>query len=389
MKTIMLAWEFGGGSGHISRLELIAQALRKLNYRIIFVVKDLQTASNWLSAKGYRFIQAPTLHGQYINFPPRNFAEILMAEGYSSFAALHGIVEGWVALIQLIRPVFIVADYAPTAIIAGKIVGVSVLHLATGFELPPRQSPFPIFRAEDSSEAGAVVENERSVLANLNRVLNLYRYPKLHSLYELFDQSIQMMATIPELDHYGERREALYIGPMFSDHGERSVAWKTTKHKIICYVSLATPGLIRLVEALSYISAEVLIVVPSWPENSPTFANVTIHGKLLDLSELIPSADLVVSNAGLGLSSRSLLCGVPLALLPLNTEQSMIAASIERLGAGLIIDLQNKIENITRQLNFVLRNSDMSLTAARVKEKHQNCTVQNSVAEVMRVLHFG
>ncbi len=57
----------------------------------------------------------------------------------------------------------------------------------------------------------------------------------------------------------------------------------------------------------------------------------------VNLTELLESANLVISNAGAGLISQSLLSGIPLIMLPQWTEQQFNAKRVQQLYAGEVI----------------------------------------------------
>ena len=55
----------------------------------------------------------------------------------------------------------------------------------------------------------------------------------------------------------------------------------------------------------------------------------------LDMDAVGRTADVAICNATHGTTTQLLLSGIPLLLLPLHAEQSLVARNVERLGAGL------------------------------------------------------
>src|ERR1700677_2793722 len=58
MKTVLLAWELGGGMGHVMTLRRLARCLQPLNLRVIAAVKDPQAARPAFP-EGIEIVRAP------------------------------------------------------------------------------------------------------------------------------------------------------------------------------------------------------------------------------------------------------------------------------------------------------------------------------------------
>ena len=53
MSRIFIAWELGGGMGHIQRLYPVAKGLRARGHEVVFAVRDLYRSEPWLVAEGF------------------------------------------------------------------------------------------------------------------------------------------------------------------------------------------------------------------------------------------------------------------------------------------------------------------------------------------------
>src|SRR6185437_15975682 len=98
------------------------------------------------SPVGIRFVQSPAEPGGGVTArQPQSYADILLMQGWEAPSRLWGLVQAWGNLLRLFRADAAVFDYAPTALLAARILGLRCALLGTGFELPPLQAPLPPF----------------------------------------------------------------------------------------------------------------------------------------------------------------------------------------------------------------------------------------------------
>ena len=93
MATYLLAWELGGGLGHVMRLKPIGERLRELGHHVTFVVQNLQS-SQCLIDNGFECLQAP-IAKLLSNGPPNSMAEILSNRGYCDADVLLRNIKSW------------------------------------------------------------------------------------------------------------------------------------------------------------------------------------------------------------------------------------------------------------------------------------------------------
>jgi len=115
---------------------------------------------------------------------------------------------------RMFRPDAVVIDYSPTARLATRIAAIPTVMIGNGFELPPATEPLPPFPGFSWATAERAAASERIAVDNATVVLKRFKRPALRSLSELFDDAACLYATLPELDHYGPRAGARYVGPL-------------------------------------------------------------------------------------------------------------------------------------------------------------------------------
>jgi len=179
------------------------------------VTRDLLLAWKMLGDTGMPCVQAPlttvTIPG---NAPPVSFAELLWRQGWSDGSQLRALVEAWVQLIRLFSPDVIVLDHSPTAALAAWATGLPRALIGTGFEIPPRQTPWPPFPLLEGVTPEQIRQVEHRLLSNANAVLTQMRAPPLRSPGSLYETDARYLTTVAELDHYGARENERYVGPI-------------------------------------------------------------------------------------------------------------------------------------------------------------------------------
>ena len=111
MGRIFVAWELGGGMGHVQRLLPVARELRARGHDLVLAVRDLSRAGPVLGREGFRLLQAPLPRIEAGRGLAANFAQILLRCGYGQPEALTGLVRAWRELLTLTAPDLVLLDY--------------------------------------------------------------------------------------------------------------------------------------------------------------------------------------------------------------------------------------------------------------------------------------
>lgn len=360
MSRILLAWELGSNLGHLSRLLPVARNLKERGHEVLVAARDLMLATEVLAPAGIRFVQSPTMvRGRESSRQPQSYADILLMHGWENPPKLWGVVQAWGNLFRLFQPNAVVLDYAPTALLAARILRLRCALLGTGFEVPPFKTPLPPFPGFDE----VAIENARAAnaraLESANRVLEAYQGPPLAALCELFRTERRWLTTFAELDQYGPRPEDTYVGPIGNIGRGESLEWPPGyRYRILAYLR---PGMERLPEILSAVAGEgdaaVICAAPGVsPELSRGLGRPGFHfvPRPVNFPALLPHASVFLSYAPAASVAQSLLESVPQLMAPTHVEAQMTAVRVAALGAGLILRDHETEQEIAAALKRLL-----------------------------------
>jgi hypothetical protein len=388
MARILIAWEFGENWGHLSRDLPIAKGLHAAGHEVICAVADTQIGAQILQGSGVTYVQAPIVRRPLQ--PPRplvNHAEILMQGGYDQPGSLGGLIGAWLGLLDIYRPDILVIDYAPTAVLAARVRGIPALLAGTGFELPPDEAPLPTFRVWETVSRERLLRTEELVLGHVNRVVVERGVAPLRRVAELFHGKKRILTTFPELDHFGERADGDYVGPVFSLPEAHGVRWQSAapSKRIFAYLRPWMPWLQELLEALKSSGADVICAFPGAAAGLVQRFHgprMRIFAQPVALEPLLCEADLVVAY-GSGTIAASLLAGVPLLLLPRWAEQYLGARRVEALGAGLVVRAKGPAPSYPAVIRTLLWDPKHRTAARRLAEKYAEFSPDRSVARIV------
>jgi len=271
--------------------------------------------------------------------PINSYTKILHHAGYDLPERLAGLITAWQNLYQLIDPDIIILDYSPTAMLAARNLPAKSIAIGTGFHLPPDIQPIPILDSElkNQQQDKEALAFEQRVFGVINGAMQLINAKPLEKFTDLLDADEKILRTLPEMDHYATRKGARYAGIMKSPPGAAPQWPEFPGPKIFAYLkSFETlPNLLTTLNTKQYPTLIYGDKIPD--ETMQQFSSDTLHfvPRPLDMDTIGKTADVAICNAGHGTTTELLLSGVPLLLLPLNAEQTLVANNVERLGAGL------------------------------------------------------
>ena len=358
MARIAFAWELGGELGHAMACNSLARAMRPRGHRIAFMFRELHGLSHLVDFAAHDVFQAPVSvsegHGKPI---PSSFADILLGCGYDRPQHLAGLLAGWFALFQRWKPDLLVTDFAPTALLAARVMGLRRVAYSNGFSIPPRVSPLPAFRFDRPVAHEALVEADAKVLEAVNGALALFGVAPLASLAQQFETDEDFLATFPELDSYAGRPRSGYWGPRVNFDSGVDAAWPEGGGKrVLVYMRQDKPHADAVIDALAASPHRVVAFIPDL--SADRAARLRSPARLVSmrpmkLGPLLRECDLLVSHGG-NICPGTLMAGVAQLVFPTQYEQFLTAQRIAQIGAGAWVDAQASDETVVQLLAHLL-----------------------------------
>jgi len=375
MARILLAWELGGDYGHLMRFLTLARELARRGHEPIFALRELTHIDSVLRDEPFRVFQAPVWVAKISGLPqPIGFAETLMRLGFLHPPALTGLCRGWRNLVDTLAPKLLLFDYAPTALLATRGLGLRRVLFGASFSVPPRTEPIPTYRSWRVEPGARILEAERVVLAGANAALKRLGEPPMSRLADLLDTEDAIIAASEEFDQYPGRTGARYWGSVANLDKGVPPRWPTSgKKRIFAYVKPHFRDFGKVLTALRAIDAAVVIHAPGLAVNDVrtyTAANIAFSDAPVRMTDVCQGCDLVICHSGASTVESLVTAGKPLLLLPQHLEQMMTAKRVEELGAGLVADFERPSPDYLRLVRRLLDEPSFTHAAQTVARRH-------------------
>ncbi len=390
MARVLIAWELGEAFGHLARCLRLAEGLVARGHAVTLALKDIRLPAGPRLAPGITVLPAPlTLQAGAGGRSPVNYADMLSVGSFADAQDVAARLNAWQGILTLLRPDVMVADHAPTALLAARLAGIPHLAIGNGFAIPPAIAPWPSIRPwETASDLDLTTAEER-----VDRVLGAAQKALGHTtavrVRELFG-SHDILDTFAELDHYGARSHGHYVGPIVSVTRARRVAWQSREgSKVLAYLRPAVPGFQSLLQALARLDAEVLCVAPGTSVDvAKRFATRRLRISLtpVDLPPLLEDADLAVSYGNGGFSTQALLVGVPLVMRPRHVEQALFAHRVQALGAGKLLSGRIDADSVTASCQELLGSQAYRQAARAFRDRHGRYSTAQAIEQSLTLI---
>jgi len=381
MHSVLYAWEFGANLGHIGTFLPIAAELRRRGTTVHWAVTHPHQAARLLPGAGFDWLQAPVIPEQRRDGAPQNYADILLRFGYANADDLRGLVVAWRELMRLTAAQMVLADHAPTAILAARTLDIPVMLFGSGFFTPPQGHPTPNMRPWTSVAAGQLLAIDTVALTSINAVLDAYGKPPLDTLAQLFQVAEDSLLSFPELDHYPARGPARYWGMLPAAVAADSSWPAVAGPRVFSYLRPETPHLEAALQALRDLRGSVLIYAPGLPaELMQRYAapHIAFSPVPVDLNKVARQADAGLTYASPAATVAFLMAGKPVLMIPGHLEQFLFARRVEEMGAGLIQNPEQPPHNLAAMLSQVLAEPGFRANAGAFAAKYANFD-QNAV----------
>ena len=330
----MFAWELGEGLGHLPPLKAIARAAKAEGALPVFALRDAVLSRATLAELDAVIMPAPFWPTPAP--PPAasgTYADILIANGFTTAANVSALVAAWDQIIDLTKPDLMVCEHAPSAALAAY-QRIPVAFVGNGFVVPPAdENEFPTYE-RGKGEA----QRQRPVLAAIQEGLRLAGREPPPTITEPFRGAFRGIFTFPSLDTYRHVRREVVLGPIEAVPPLRPLPPK----RLLFAYSAADYALINdVTQALMALGPQAAAYFRgSLGARAAVLKSrgTDVYETAPDLASVLPQASAVFSHGGTGFTHAALAAGRPHIVNPRHFEALSTARALEDMGAGLCLN---------------------------------------------------
>lgn len=320
MTTALLAWEIGGGQGHLHKLAIIGHELKSYGIKSVFALKNSNIKGLTLPGK---VIQAPQASFKALDDKGDNkayfYTDILYMFGFSSSLTLDFHIKAWQNVINIVKPSFIITDSTPALVLAAK-GRVSTIVIGTGFSVPPAIENFPSIRS--SPVPDEAIERCQIVTENVKEITS-FDAP----LGYLLNGDRSFIFGIPELDPYADvRGKAEYVGIHSAPFPQN--LWDKNG------------------EAWAYL-------MDNWSYGDLVLDTFKANDNFGDLKHILKGKSFALHHGSFGISMTCLLAGIPQIVFPKDLETSLTVKRLIDLGVAIAILQPFTKETLLEATNYL------------------------------------
>lgn len=329
MKTILFAWEFGAGAGHLVNIRRLAQRLQRDDIRLVAAVRNLDSVEMLDNIREIHRMPNWPKPGADIPRSSATMTEMLVDATMNDAAVVQTMLGAWDRLFQRVKPSLVIADYAPGASLAAR-GRIPLMHIGSGFTLPPHDMErYPVLH-----DLSPVLNRDDDTLAAINEAVRRLGMRTLERLPQVFEGDARLVYVLPLIDPYVATRKPPADGPMI-DYTPR--ARHADARDVFVYISADTEVRADVLAALRPVARHVRINAPRLPEQARrelAQAGARIETGYVALSEALLHCRLVVHLGGSGFANEAALAGVPQLTLTTHVERYLHGVALEQAGIG-------------------------------------------------------
>lgn len=349
MARVLCCWERGAALGHLSALRPFVERAVADNHDVTLAARELGNVPQVYGELPIKILQAPIAGVTMRSGSPSIRSVGMSLETYYGEAPelLDVLVRAWDGLFEAVKPDLVIYDHSPTALIASLERPWTKWVLGSGFLIPRRDlEPFGMFPQRPGATPPADVsppEGDTRVLAVINQHLCARGLAPLADLSDIWGQADrEWLITLPELDHFGERPDTMYLGIPSAGFAEPSHWPDRSGPKVVGYLA-ECDALHPLLAALDQLPINgVFYTRDLGADEIAQYPNLMIHKRPLDLPSLLQDADLMINMAGHKTVAETYLAGVPQLMIVRHQEQLLLAWRVMALKAGVAINAKTR-----------------------------------------------
>lgn len=262
-----------------------------------------------------------------------SWAEFLGDLGYARPDFLIGQIDWWMRAIKARASSLVIGDFAPTALLAARIMGIPAVAVGTGYSVPPSgMARFPTLIPDYATR----IYDEMALLTSLNAAVTRFGLAPLASFSELYANSAQLARTIPALDPYRACRTQDLLPPL----NEAPVAYAGAGDEVFVYFSTSERDDAPLMHALGKLGLPTRLYMPAIPSHLAAdlaSKGVAIETAPLPIAEIARRSRLLVHAGQHGTLCMALGLGLPQVAFPRHLEHLYHALKAEALGSLRVV----------------------------------------------------
>ena len=302
-----------------------------------------------------------------------------------------GALTAWASLIRLLRVDALVCDYAPTALLAARAAGLPRFAVGSGFSMPPVGDPMPSLRPWASVDRDALAQRDSQLVGSVREAwLELgARGPAPGSAAEIFQADAQLLCTWHEVDPFGARAGAEYLGPQTDLASASPVTWAgAARPRIFAYLKPRDPRFEAVLAAMREVAGEAIVAAPGLDESrAQALSSATLRVLAAPVAlQLLAGADLCVSHGGPGIVAAAMRHGVPQALLPLHLEQYLVSRRAKEAGVAKVLEPDAANVDGRAWLESAVADSSLAQAAGPVARALATRVPASAAARIARLL---
>lgn len=322
---------------------------------MVYALSDPAPWESFLQDHAEQIVQAPIWQAPRKSHPlSQTYAENLSRNGYWHKDSLQDQLKGWLALLEDCRPDLILAEHAPSALLAARHANLPRAAIGTGFTIPPLEEPMPGFQPWFALPKQYLQESEQAFLDCVNTVLRELGAAPLHAVADIFEGAVRFLCTFPELDHYGVRADAAYCGPVIYTPQDRKESWTSNaRDNVFIYLHANNPFFRPIIARIKEMQQPTVAFVPGLSDDerhSLQAGTLTIVNDPVNLKAAASHCQLMICHGGHNAGTLMLLAGVPLLICPSQLEQAIWAYRICEQGLGVMFNYFDSHPDIGKKL---------------------------------------
>lgn len=378
---VLMAWEMGRNFGHVTQIVPVAESLSRHGVEVGLALRNPAALTPFAGLVDFSVVQAP-----YISPGRRQpgetrpqillYSDDLLACGYDSPARLARLIAGWDGLIKTFKPDALVAQSAPTALLATHGMQLRRFRLGRGYDLPPATIPQTPMRHWMKNDLQETSRREAGVLATVNAALRACGREPLLNFADFLRTDGDFLCAFRETDHYPDRNPATYYGSLGKTDGGTPIDWRPgAERRVFAYLQPDKKVFMPAMQALFRLPENFDVIVAAPKVQRGVGEQFRRPGfRLFDgpvcLDQLLPDCNLMVNHASSGISNSALCAGIPLLMLPGHIEQIMQARAIGRCGAGLGMSGDFSANDILHTIGRLLEDPRFRQAAQSLRDRY-------------------